>query len=193
ARRRALAAIAAIGPAADPAAVPLLRLVAEGPGSPQAALALAAITGGRRYAEDALDRLPATRTTFTAAVELMEWLIEHGGVAERHAARLTAAAQHPRRLMNPRALRLLWRHQGASASALILEHLPAYLTDDVFGPPACALLADMGSLARPAVPALEAVVHRRTRISMHIGDEDAELRADEHLAAVAAAALEQLV
>jgi hypothetical protein len=57
---------------------------------------------------------------------------------------------------------------------------------------ACELLAEMGPVARPAVPALAAIVHRGTGIGMSIGDENAELRADERLTEAAAAALARL-
>jgi hypothetical protein len=191
ARRRAVTALAAIGRAAA-AAVPAVQRHASGTEFPSAAvLALAAITGDREPAEIYLDQLPTTVRTAGADVDLMEWLTDHGGLAERHAARLNAMLQRRRRI-HPRALRLLWRHQGSEAADLLLETLPAYLTDDLYGPPACTLLAEMGRLAQPAVAALEAIVHRRTRIGMYIGDEDEELRADERLTEAATAALARL-
>ncbi|MEU4864039.1 hypothetical protein ACIG0C_36030 [Kitasatospora aureofaciens] len=191
ARRRAVTALAAIGPAAA-AAVPGLERHASGTEFPGAAvLALAAITGDRAHAESYLDQFPNTVRTAGADLDLMEWLTDHGGLADRHAARLNAMLQRRRRI-HPRALRLLWRHQGSDAADLLLETLPAYLTDDLYGPPACTLLTEMGTLAQPAVAALEAIVHRRTRIGMYIGDEDEELRADERLTEAATAALAQL-
>ncbi|MFJ9843386.1 HEAT repeat domain-containing protein [Kitasatospora sp. NPDC101155] len=191
ARRRAVAALAAIGPAAAAAGPALERHVSGTEFPASAVLALAAITGDREHAELYLDQLPITVRTAGTDVDLMEWLTDHGGLADRHAARLNAMLQRRRRI-HPRALRLLWRHQGSAAVDLLLETLPAYLTDDLYGVPACMLLAEMGTLAQPAVAALEAIVHRRTRIGMYIGDEDEELRADERLTEAAAVALAQL-
>jgi hypothetical protein len=41
----------------------------------------------------------------------------------------------------------------------------------------------MGAAARPVVPALEAIIDRRERLPVHLGDPGAELRADERLLA----------
>jgi hypothetical protein len=48
------------------------------------------------------------------------------------------------------------------------------------------------ALAHTAIPALEAIVIRHTKIGMCIGDVDEELRADENLAEAATAALAHL-
>jgi hypothetical protein len=121
----------------------------------------------------------------------MESLHEHGGLAPRHTERLCRMAEDPRRL-HPRALRLLWKVQGPGAVSLLLDVVPDYVTDDVFGLEACDLLADMGPSAQQAVPVLEAMAQRRTRIDVDTGDEDEELRMDERLARAARTALERL-
>lgn len=191
ARRRAVDVLAAVGPSASSAAPALLRCMGQDGLADACAVALVAVTGDRTHAERRLDQLPDTVRAARRAVELMECLHRHGGLAPRHAERLQQMTQHPSRL-HPRALRLLWDANGPAVAGLLLDALPAYLTDDLFGREACRLLADMGSLAQPAVPALEAVAHPRTRIAVHTGDEDEELRIDEHLAHAARTALERL-
>jgi hypothetical protein len=155
------------------------------------AVVLLAVTGDRTHAERRLDQLPDTVRAVRRVLPLMECLHVHGGLASRHAERLRRMAEDPRRL-HPRALRLFWNVQGPGIAGLLLDVLPDYLTDDVFGLEACDLLAVMGPLAQQAVPVLEALAQRRTRIGVNTGDEDAELRIDEHLARAARTALERL-
>jgi hypothetical protein len=51
----------------------------------------------------------------------------------------------------------------------------------------------MGALARPALPALDALLSRSTRVPVYIGDLDAEMRADEQIVAAAADARSRIV
>lgn len=51
----------------------------------------------------------------------------------------------------------------------------------------------MGTEATDVLPALNKIVERRHRLGFHIGDFDAELRADEQLLAAALAAREAIV
>ena len=59
--------------------------------------------------------------------------------------------------------------------------LPGYLDDHCCAPYALKTLVAMGAAARPVVPALEAIIDRRERLPVHLGDPGAELRADERL------------
>jgi hypothetical protein len=190
-RRRTVDVLAAIGPAASSATPALLRCVERDDLADACAAALVDVSGDRTHAEHRLDQLPDTVRAMRSALQLMERLHTHGGLTPRHAERLQRTAQNPRRL-HPHALRLLWNVQGPGVARLLLEVVPDYLTDDVFGWEACDLLADMGPLARQAIPALDAVAHRRTRIGVNTGDEDEELRIDERLALAARTALERL-
>jgi hypothetical protein len=49
------------------------------------------------------------------------------------------------------------------------------------------VLVEMGAEARPVLPHLERLIDRRRRLHVDIGDEDAEMRADELLLAAAIA------
>ncbi|WP_152627153.1 HEAT repeat domain-containing protein [Streptacidiphilus melanogenes] len=190
-RRRALDVLAALGPAASSAGPALLRCLEREDLADTCAAVLLSVTGERTHAESRLDQLPDTVRAMRRVLPLMECLHAHGGLTPRHAERLSRMAEDPRRL-HPRAMRLLWNVQGPSVAPLLLEVVPDYVTDDVFGLDACDLLADMSPFAQQAVPALEALAYRRTRIGVNTGDEDEELRRDERLARAARSALERL-
>ncbi|WP_133259983.1 HEAT repeat domain-containing protein [Streptacidiphilus pinicola] len=190
-RRRALDVLAALGPAASSAAPALLRCLEREDLADTCAAVLLAVTGERTHAERRLDQLPDTVRAMRRVLPLMERLHLYGGLAPRHAERLSRMAQDPRRL-HPRAMRLLWNVQGPGVAPLLLDLLPDYLTDDVFGLETCALLGDMGPFAQQVVPVIEALAHRCTRIGVNTGDEDEELRIDEHIARAARSALERL-
>ncbi|WP_152627903.1 HEAT repeat domain-containing protein [Streptacidiphilus neutrinimicus] len=190
-RRRALDVLAALGPMASSAAPALLRCLEREDLADTCAAVLLAVTGDRTHAERRLDQLPDTVRAMRRVLPLMECLHLHGGLAHRHTERLCRMAQDPRRL-HPRAMRLLWNVQGPGVAPLLLDLLPDYLTDDVFGLETCTLLGDMGAFAQQVIPVLEALAHRRTRIGVNTGDEDEELRIDEHLARAARSALERL-
>jgi hypothetical protein len=190
-RRRALDVLTVLGPTASSAAPALLRCLDREDLADMCAAVLLAVTGDRTHAERRLDQLPDTVRAMRRVMPLMERLQMHGGLAPRHAERLRRMAQDPGRL-HPRALRLLWNVQGPGVASLILDVVPEYVTDDVFGLDACDLLAGMGPFAQKAIPALEALAHRRTRIGVNTGDEDEELRIDERLARAARSALERL-
>lgn len=189
-QRRLMAALGAIGPHAA-AAIPLLeRFVGADPDTPavrEAQFALVRITGDRGRAETYLDACRQGRRSDPAATRLLDWLADNGGLAPRHAALLhDMASRGPSTY--PGAVAALWRYAGARAADRVLATLPGYLDDDVHGPSAADVLGGMGALARPALPVLDALIDRPTRLPLYIGDRDVEMRADEAIATAAAAA-----
>lgn len=182
-RTQLIATLGEIGPAAAPS-VPLLdRLVQSAPNERtrnHALISMIRITHDRALAERSLDAVAENSRYRAEAVNLLEWLIDHGGLASRHAEYLWARVRKPRRL-HPHLFGVLWKHAGHTAADLILATVPHYLGDDMFGPYACALLTDLGPAAAPALPALREVIDHQVRLPMYIGDSDRELRADEQV------------
>ncbi|MEE4423009.1 HEAT repeat domain-containing protein [Streptomyces bugieae] len=172
-----------IGPPAA-AAVPLLTTLTRDsrrrPG--HGALALARITGDRAPLETYLRTHPPEGRRPTADHSaLFQWLLDHGGLDPEQSARLRGAVLGRGGAMQVRGSLVLWRNEGPPVAAELLAVLPDYLDDDLFGPVAMTTLAAMGPHARPALPHLRALIDRRTRLPLHAGSEDADLRADEQL------------
>jgi hypothetical protein len=186
------------------AAIPIVeRLLAgdaEGSWVALCVLALAKITGDRDRAEQLLDtymtaptaRHAVRRLSGQFSAQIVAWLFENGGLAERHVEFVHQVACAELRRVNPRALAVLWRARGADVADLVRTTLVGYLEDDIWGPLACEVFAEMGADAAGALPALDKIVERRHRLGFHIGDFDAELRADEQLLAAALAAREAI-
>ncbi|MFD0974266.1 hypothetical protein [Plantactinospora endophytica] len=86
----------------------------------------------------------------------------------------------------------LWLHEGPAAAAQLLEVLPKYLSDDLRGPQALRVLAMMGPHARPILDRLDRSIAARRRTQFGIGDDDAEMRADERLLAATIATCGQI-
>ena len=95
--------------------------------------------------------------------------------------------------MQVRTAGALWRCEGPSAAGELLEQLPKYFDDDVFGPEALRVLAAMGEHARPVLDHLDRLVESRHRVAVYLGDPDAEMRGDESLVAAAVDARERIV
>jgi hypothetical protein len=192
--------LGALSAAAVPLVERLLAGDAKGSWTAPGVLALVKITGDRARAEQLLDSYMAEPTERRAArrlsgqfpAQILAWLSENGGLAERHVEfvqRLVCA--EPRRV-NPRALVALWRARGTQVADLVRTTLADLLDDDLWGPLACEVFTEMGTDAAYALPALNKIVRRRHRLGFHIGDLDAELRADEQLLAAALAAREAI-
>jgi len=182
------------------AAVPIVeRLLADdakGFWAAPGVLALVKITGDRGRAEQLLDNymaeLPERHATRRMSgqfpAQILAWLFENGGLAERHVEFVHQLARAEPRRVNPRALAVLWRSRGAEVANLVRATLVDYLDDDIWGPLACEIFTEMGADAVAVLPALDKIIERRHRLGFHIGDFDAELRADEQILAAALAA-----
>lgn len=183
-RTQLIVSLGEIGPAAASAAPLLSRLTAQaGPNErtrDHALLSAIRITHDRALAERSFDAVAENPRRLGQAVNLLMWLIDHGGLASTHADYLWARARKPRRL-HPHLFGVLRKHAGQEAANLILATAPHYLGEDVYGPYTCALLTDLGPAAAPALPARREVIDRQVRLPMYIGDEDRELRADERV------------
>ncbi|MGC4747057.1 hypothetical protein ACLQ28_15570 [Micromonospora sp. DT201] len=172
-----------IGPAAGAAAALLQQYPTQG-----ATLALLKVTSDRAVAEQYLagrPEQPGRRDWIASA--LLTWLAEHGGLTARQHKQLRSLFRGPS-FGQLKSARALWLHDGPAVAAELLEFLPKYLYDDLYGRRALRVLAAMGSHARPVLDRLDRLVASRHRAGMNIGDVDAEMRADEMLHAAAIAA-----
>jgi hypothetical protein len=79
-----------------------------------------------------------------------------------------------------------------AAADELLQALPEYLSDDLYGRKALRVLTAMGSHARPILDRLDRFAASRHRVGLNIGDDDAEMRADETLLAATVAARKQI-
>jgi hypothetical protein len=169
-------ALGHIGPRAV-AAVPLLESLGDG-----AVPALVRITGDRAYADAYLGALPYDSRPCPIGPELLGLLMDRGGLTGRQADQLHRFFDRPGPAQ-ARTAPLIWRHDGPAMTERLLRVLPGYLDDHCCAPYALKTLVAMGAAARPVVPALEAIIDRRERLPVHLGDHGAELRADERLLA----------
>lgn len=190
--------------AAAVAAVPIVeRLLADdakGAWTAPGTLALVKITGDRARAERLLDsymtdlteRQATRRLSGRFPAQVLAWLSENRGVAERHVEFVQQLVSAEPRRVHPQALAVLWRARGTEGADLVRATLAGYLDDDLWGPLACEVFAAMGRDAAAMLPALNTIIERPHRLGFHIGDFDAELRADEQLLAAALAAQEAI-
>ncbi|MFG1805121.1 hypothetical protein [Streptomyces sp. NPDC049040] len=192
-RTRLVLALGDIGPAAA-AAVPLLESLLDIPAAGDRpaparylATALVRITGERQRAEAYLEGLAGSSRDSAAAVDLLEWLADHGGLTDRQVADLWTMASSPRSA-DLRVWGLLWRYDPERARDRILDTLPGYLDDDTCGPYACEVLGRMGAAAEAVLGRLAELADRPVRLRVYLGDADAEMRAEETLAESFAAA-----
>jgi len=175
-----------IGPAAA-AAVPLLRhYPTQG-----ATLALVKTTSDRAVAEEYLAGRPEEPRRDRIAIALLTWLAEHGGLTVRQHRQLRSLFR-VRGFGQLESAGALWLHEGPAAADELLEALPAYLSNDLYGRKALRVLAAMGSHARPVLDRLDRFAASRHRVGLYIGDDDAEMRADEMLLAAVIAARKQI-
>ncbi|WP_426514029.1 hypothetical protein ACPPVO_27455 [Dactylosporangium sp. McL0621] len=120
---------------------------------------------------------------------MLTWLAEHGGLTVRQHKQLRSLFGSPG-FGQVESAGALWLHEGPAVADGLLAVLPYYLTDDLYGPKALRVLTAMGSHARPVLGRLDRFISSRRRAAFNIGDEDAEMRADETLLAAAIAARE---
>lgn len=175
-----------IGPAAA-AAVPVLRdYPTQGARS-----ALLKITSDRAVAERYLAGCPEELRRGRFASELLTWLAENGGLTTRQHKQLRSLFNVP----GPEQVEsagALWLHEGPAVADELLTVLPTYLSDDLYGPKVLRVITAMGSHARPILDRLDQFIASRRRAGSNIGDDDAEMRADEMLLAAMIAAREQI-
>ncbi|MEU7337905.1 HEAT repeat domain-containing protein [Streptomyces sp. NPDC007074] len=123
-------------------------------------------------------RLAHARALFTA-------LLDAGPLTFRQAAQLyNLTFRRPGRSQAECAP--LWlRHAGPSVLPRLLALMTPHLADYAIGEYYLAGLARMAGQARPALPAVTALIDRRTRIPVNDSTRDAEMRLDESLLAAA--------
>ncbi|WP_203922466.1 hypothetical protein [Rugosimonospora africana] len=175
-----------IGPAAA-AAVPLLRQYP----TQGATLALVHITSDRAVADQYLARRQTELRRDRTASALLTWLAEHSELTVRQHRQLRSLFR-TRGFGQLGTAGALWLHEGPAAADELLDALPAYLSDDLYGRKALQVLTAMGSHARPILDRLDRIAASRRRVGLHIGDDDAEMRADEMLLAATIAARKQI-
>lgn len=175
-----------IGSAAAAAAAPLRQYPTQG-----ATLALLQVTSDRAVAEQYLDGRPEELRQSRIGAALLSWLAEHGGLTTRQHKQLRSLFRTPG-LGQLESAGALWLHEGPAVAAELLEALPQYLSNDLYGPKALRVLATMGSHARPVLDRLDRFVASRHRAGMDIGDDDAEMRADERLLTTTNAARQKI-
>ncbi|GAA3455681.1 hypothetical protein GCM10018962_75140 [Dactylosporangium matsuzakiense] len=86
----------------------------------------------------------------------------------------------------------LWLQEGPAAADELLAVLPQYLFDDLHGSQALLVFTAMGSHARPVLDRLDHFITLTRRAGFNIGDDDAEMRADERLLAATITARERI-
>ncbi|MEU9291899.1 hypothetical protein AB0D57_46725 [Streptomyces sp. NPDC048275] len=128
---------------------------------------------------------PAGIARLAHASEIFEALLDAGPLTFRQAAQLyNLTFRRPGRSQAECAP--LWlRHAGPSALSRLLALMTPHLADYAVGEYYLAGLARMGGHARPALPAVTALIDRRTRIPVNDSTRDAEMRLDESLLAAA--------
>jgi HEAT repeat protein len=175
-----------IGPAAA-AAVPQLRdYPTQGARS-----ALLKITSDRTVAEQYLAGRPEELRRGRFASELLTWLAEHGGLTVRQHKQLRSLFRVPG-AQQAESAGAVWLHEGPAVADELLTVLPKYLSDDRYGPEVLRVFTAMGSHARPILDRLDRFIALRRRAGFNIGDDDAEMRADEMLLAATIATREQI-
>ncbi|MFD9600756.1 hypothetical protein [Streptomyces sp. NPDC059970] len=119
------------------------------------------------------------------APEIFGALLDAGPLTFRQAAQLyNLTFRWPGRTQGVCAP--LWlRHTGPTALPRLLAHMTPHLGDYVFGEYYLEGLARMGRQALPALPAVMALIDRRTRIPVNDSTPDAEMMLDERLLAAA--------
>ncbi|MGW1467294.1 hypothetical protein ACWCPT_23485 [Streptomyces sp. NPDC002308] len=138
-------------------------------------------------AAEALAALPVGVGRLSAAPEIFGALLDAGPLSFRQAAQLyNLTFRWPGRMQA--ACAPLWlRHAGPSALSRLLGVMTPMLDDYIRGEEYLAALAPMGDAARSALPAVTALIDRRTRIPVNDTTEDAEMARDEALLAAALA------
>ena len=170
-----------IGPAA--AAVPELREYR----TQGATSALLKVTSDRAVAERYLAGRPEELRRAASHRSLLTWLAEHGGLTVRQHKQLWSLLRVPG-FEQVESASALWLHEGPAVADELLAVLPKYLSDDMYGPKVLRVFTAMGSHARPILDRLDRFIASRRRAAFDIGDDDAEMRADEMLLAATIAA-----
>jgi hypothetical protein len=176
-----------IGPAAAAAAPVLRQYPTQG-----ARLALLRVTSDRAVADQYLAGRPEQLGRDGIASALLTWLAEHDGLTARQHEQLRSLFRVPGS-GQVRSAGALWLHDGPAVAAELLEVLPTYLSDELGGIEALRVFAAMGPHARPVLDRLDRFVASRHRAEMTIGDDDAEMRADERLLAAAIDARRKII
>ncbi|MFJ3619371.1 HEAT repeat domain-containing protein [Streptomyces iakyrus] len=124
---------------------------------------------------------PVGTVRLARASEIFEVLLDDGPLTFRQAAQLyNLTFRRPGRSQAECAP--LWlRHAGPSALPRLLALMTPHLADYAVGEYYLTGLARMGGHARQALPAVTALIDRRTRIPVNDSTRDAEMRLDESL------------
>ncbi|MCX4743660.1 HEAT repeat domain-containing protein [Streptomyces antibioticus] len=112
-------------------------------------------------------------------------LLDAGPLSFRQAAQLYNLTFHRPGRAQAECAPLWLRHAGRAALPQLLALMTPHLADYAIGTHYLAGLARMGRDARPALPAVTALIDRRTRIPVNDSTRDGETRIDERLLAAA--------
>ncbi|MFG3089360.1 HEAT repeat domain-containing protein [Streptomyces antibioticus] len=121
------------------------------------------------------------------AGEIFGALLDSGPLSFRQAAQLYNLTFHRPGRAQAECAPLWLRHAGPAALPRLLALMTPHLADYAIGTYYLAGLARMGRAARPALPAVTALIDRRTRIPVNDSTRDGETRLDERLLAAALA------
>jgi hypothetical protein len=128
---------------------------------------------------------PVGITRLGHASEIFGALLDAGPLTIRQAAQLYNLTFHRPCRSQAECAPLWLRHAGPSALPRLLALMTPHLADYMIGEYYLEGLARMGGHARLALPAVTALIDRRTRIPVNDSTRDAEMRLDESLLAAA--------
>ncbi|SMF46157.1 HEAT repeat-containing protein [Streptomyces sp. Amel2xC10] len=119
------------------------------------------------------------------AGDIFGTLLDAGPLSFRQAAQLYNLTFHRPGRAQAECAPLWLRHAGPAALPRLLALMTPHVADYAIGTYYLAGLARMGRAARPALPAVTALIDRRTRIPVNDSTRDGETRLDERLLAAA--------
>ncbi|MPY57749.1 hypothetical protein [Streptomyces spongiae] len=122
------------------------------------------------------------------APEIFGALLDAGPLTFRQAAQLYNLTFRLPGRSQAQCAALWLRHAGPGALPRLLAHMTPYLDDYGIGEYCLHGLAQMGQQASAALPAVTALIDRRTRIPCNDSTPDAEMELDERLLAAALSA-----
>ena len=111
---------------------------------------------------------------------LLEELVCRGGLTDRQSSQLDGLFVQPG-YFQVHTARALWCHRGEPVTRELLRVLPSYLETTHLASAVLDALAAMGSVALPALPAVNAAIAEPGRRDFETTDPDVGVRRDEAL------------
>ncbi|MGT2526109.1 HEAT repeat domain-containing protein [Streptomyces nojiriensis] len=128
---------------------------------------------------------PVGVTRLRHATAIFGALLDAGPLTFRQAAQLYNLTFRHRNRMQAECAPLWLRHAGPAVLPRLLSLMTPHLADYVVGEFYLAGLARMGRVALPVLPAVTALIDRRTRIPVNDSTADGEMELDERLLSAA--------